>query len=46
VEESPAENITSKRLRTKGSIAGPMAFAMFPTQTNASSEGLALRGAI
>lgn len=29
-----------------GSITGPMALAMLPTQAKASSEGLPLRGAI
>lgn len=46
VEERPAENITSKRPRTWGSITGPIAFEMLPTQAKASSEGLPLRGAI
>lgn len=46
VGERPAENITSKRPRTWGSITVPIAFAMLPTQAKASSEGLPLRGAI
>lgn len=46
VRERPAENITSKRPRTWGSNAGPIAFAMLPTQAKASGEGLPLRGAI
>lgn len=46
VGERPAANIASKRLRTQGSMAEPMAFAKFPTQAMASTEGLPLRGAI
>lgn len=44
--ERPAANMQSSRPRTWGSIAGPMAFAKFPTQVIASWDGLPLRGAI
>lgn len=46
VTETPAENMASKRLRTWGSIANPIAFAKFPTQAKASGDGRPLRGEI